>query len=60
MFVKMHPVNDALNTALHDRYRQLAGREGKVLFGGRLGEYRYYNMDEVVCRALDLAASLLN
>ena len=32
----------------------------KVLFGGRLGEYRYYNMDEVVCRALDLAASLLN
>ena len=55
-----YTANDGRNAALYDCYRQLAGREGKVLlFGGRLGEYRYYNMDEVVRRALDLGASLL-
>ena len=42
-----YPVNDAANTALYERYRELAAGEEKVVFGGRLGEYRYYDMDKV-------------
>ena len=48
-----YPVNDEHNTALLAQYQALARKESKVLFGGRLGEYRYYDMDAVVRRALD-------
>ena len=48
-----YPVNDAKNQALYERYKELASREEGVIFGGRLGEYRYYNMDEVIARALE-------
>lgn len=51
-----YPVNDAKNQELYQRYRELALHEKGVLFGGRLGEYRYYNMDEVIARALEEAA----
>lgn len=47
-----YPVNDAENTALYERYKALAENERKVLFGGRLGEYRYYDMDKVIEVAL--------
>jgi UDP-galactopyranose mutase len=50
-----YPVNDAENTALYQQYRVLADGEKKVIFGGRLGEYRYYDMDAVLLRALSLA-----
>ena len=50
-----YPVNDAANTALYQRYRALAEGEEKVLFGGRLGEYRYYDMDAVIASALKRA-----
>ena len=50
-----YPVNDAKNSALYQEYRALAGQEEKVIFGGRLGEYRYYDMDQVVRAALDRA-----
>ncbi len=50
-----YPVNDAKNSALYERYRELADREEKVIFGGRLGEYKYYDMDNVIERALALA-----
>ena len=50
-----YPVNDAKNSALYQEYRVLAEREEKVIFGGRLGEYRYYDMDQVVRAALDRA-----
>ncbi len=50
-----YPVNDAKNSALYQEYRALAGEEEKVIFGGRLGEYRYYDMDQVVRAALDRA-----
>ena len=50
-----YPVNDEKNGALYARYRALAGQEEKVLFGGRLGEYKYYDMDQVIAAALDLA-----
>ena len=51
-----YPVNDDRNNALADRYRALAAGEKDVLFGGRLAEYRYYDMAPVIARALSLAA----
>ena len=47
-----YPVNDAKNGELYQKYRALADRETKVTFGGRLGEYKYYDMDAVIDRAL--------
>lgn len=52
-----YPVNDEKNNRLYERYAEMMRREKKVLFGGRLAEYRYYDMDQVIRRALDLAAS---
>ncbi len=49
-----YPVNDARNTALLARYKALAEKDPKVIFGGRLGEYRYYDMDKVIASALKL------
>lgn len=54
-----YPVNDEKNGALYARYRQLADREPGVIFGGRLGEYKYYDMDAVIAAALDKAAAVL-
>lgn len=51
-----YPVNDEKNGALYARYRALADMETGVIFGGRLGEYRYYDMDAVIASALDCAA----
>ena len=53
-----YPVNDEKNRLLYERYRSLAEEERKVLFGGRLGEYRYYDMDAVIERALTMAKDL--
>ena len=50
-----YPVNDEKNAALYARYRKLADTERKVLFGGRLGEYKYYDMDQVIAAALTAA-----
>ena len=50
-----YPVNDAKNGALYAEYRRLAEGEENVIFGGRLGEYRYYDMDQTVATALALA-----
>ena len=50
-----YPVNDEKNTALYERYQALAQQEQKVFFGGRLGQYRYYDMDAVLLAALALA-----
>ena len=50
-----YPVNDEKNTVLYQKYKALADREEKVIFGGRLGEYRYYDMDAVLLSALCLA-----
>ena len=50
-----YPVNDEKNTALYQKYKALAEKEEKVIFGGRLGEYRYYDMDAVLLSALNLA-----
>ncbi len=50
-----YPVNDEKNQALYERYRTLAEKEENVIFGGRLAEYKYYDMDKVIRSALDRA-----
>lgn len=50
-----YPVNDAENERLCEEYRKLAEAEKNVLFGGRLGQYRYYDMDKVIAAALEMA-----
>ena len=47
-----YPVNDEKNSALYAKYKALAEKEPKVIFGGRLGEYKYYDMDAVIAAAL--------
>ena len=49
-----YPVNDRRNGELYERYLQLAKKERRVIFGGRLGQYRYYDMDAVIDAALAL------
>lgn len=50
-----YPVNDQKNGELYKRYRELADQEKNVIFGGRLGEYKYYDMDKVIESALKCA-----
>ena len=47
-----YPVNDEKNGKLYAEYKELAEKETKVIFGGRLGEYKYYDMDKVIEKAL--------
>ena len=54
-----YPVNDAKNSALNAQYKALADQEEKVIFGGRLGEYKYYDMDATIAAALDMAEKQL-
>ena len=49
-----YPVNDEKNGKLYGEYKKLAELEDKVIFGGRLGEYKYYDMDAVIAAALDM------
>ncbi len=48
-----YPVNDEKNSKLYEQYKELANKESNVVFGGRLGEYKYYDMDKVIEVALD-------
>lgn len=54
-----YPVNDEKNSALYAKYKALAEKEAKVIFGGRLGEYKYYDMDAVIAAALAAAEKYL-
>ncbi len=54
-----YPVNDEQNTALYNQYKTLADQEEKVFFGGRLAEYKYYDMAPTIARALELAKRLI-
>lgn len=54
-----YPVNDDKNSVLYGKYKALAEDEPKVIFGGRLGEYKYYDMDTVIAAALTKAAETL-
>ena len=50
-----YPVNDEKNGALYAQYKELADKETNIIFGGRLGEYKYYDMDAVIASALSMA-----
>lgn len=50
-----YPINDERNNALYAEYKRLAEEEKNVIFGGRLGEYKYYDMDKVIRAALDMS-----
>lgn len=54
-----YPINDEKNNKMYESYKVLADAEEKVIFGGRLGEYKYYDMDQVIAAALNCAARLL-
>lgn len=49
-----YPVNDEKNNKLFNKYKELASKEANIIFGGRLGDYKYYDMDKVIIAALNL------
>lgn len=57
LFEPYYPVNDEKNNRLCSKYQKLANMEKNVLFGGRLADYKYYNMDEVIEKSLSLRFS---
>ncbi|MBQ7464110.1 MAG: UDP-galactopyranose mutase, partial [Lachnospiraceae bacterium] len=54
-----YAVNDEKNNTLYKKYGELAKREENVIFGGRLGQYRYFDMDDTIDEALKLADRIL-
>ena len=55
-----YPVNDDVNNALYAKYKALADQEKNVIFGGRLGEYKYYDMDVVIKVALEKVQEVIS
>ena len=55
-----YPVNDEKNSKIYTEYLKLAKQQSKVVFGGRLGQYKYYDMDQIIVEALHLADKELN
>ena len=55
-----YPVNNKRNNDLYAKYDELAKKQNKVIFGGRLGQYKYYNMDQVIDTALKAVGSFSN
>ncbi|MCC8075315.1 MAG: UDP-galactopyranose mutase [Clostridiales bacterium] len=55
-----YPVNDEKNGRLYQQYKALADQEPNVIFGGRLGEYKYYDMDQVIAAALECCEFVFN
>ena len=54
-----YPINDEQNMELYRKYLELAKDYPNIIFGGRLGEYRYYDMDDVIAAALEKAKEIL-
>lgn len=57
---KFYPVNDEKNNSLYKQYEELAAKEHNIIFGGRLGKYKYYDMDDVIAEALKDSEIILN
>ena len=57
---KFYPVNDEKNNSLYKQYEELAAKENNIIFGGRLGKYKYYDMDDVIAEALKDSEIILN
>ena len=53
-----YPVNNEKNNALYEKYQELARGEKRIIFGGRLGNYKYYDMDKIIEAALDKVEEL--
>lgn len=53
-----YPVNNEENNCIYEKYRELADKEKNVIFGGRLGQYKYYDMDKVIRSALDVTSMI--
>ena len=53
-----YPVNDEKNNRLFQEYKKLSEKEKNVVFGGRLGDYKYYDMDKVIAAALNRLETL--
>ena len=54
-----YPLNDKQNSTLYKQYKTLTDKESRVIFGGRLGKYRYYDMDQVIATALEIVKRLI-
>ena len=54
-----YPINNEKNNSLYEKYKKLADNDDKVIFGGRLGQYKYYDMDKVIEEALNLCKKIL-
>ena len=54
-----YPINDEKNNQLYKKYKDLSKKTNKVIFGGRLGQYKYYDMDKVIMEALSLSKNVL-
>ncbi|MBD5522372.1 MAG: UDP-galactopyranose mutase [Lachnospiraceae bacterium] len=52
-----YPINNDRNNALFEKYKKMADEQPRVLFGGRLGQYKYYDMDKVIAAALEMVGS---
>ena len=55
-----YPINNDINNSLYTKYKELSNKDNKVIFGGRLGQYKYYDMDKVIEEALKCAREELN
>ena len=55
-----YPVNDDRNNKLYLKYKEIADKDSKVIFGGRLGQYKYYDMDKVIIEALNCVRREIN
>ena len=53
-------MNDEKNGKLYEEYKKLAEKEENIIFGGRLGEYKYYDMDKTISEALKLVSELID
>ena len=55
-----YPVNDKINNEKYEKYKKLVNNQNKVIFGGRLAEYKYYDMHQIIRNALDVVKTLIN
>ena len=55
-----YPVNDERNNALAEEYRKLAGKEDHVIFGGRLGQYKYYDMAPIIEQVMNMTNDMID
>jgi UDP-galactopyranose mutase len=55
----MYPVNDLENNTKYQKYKELANKEENIIFGGRLAEYKYYDMHQVIESALSMVKNIV-